>query len=78
MRHQVREVLTEPAGEEAQREEDRGDDGQLLHHHVEAVGHRREMGVHDAAQEVAVAVHQIADPDQVVVDVPHVAETVRR
>ena len=59
-------------------QEHRGDDGQLLHDHVEPVGHRGQMGVHDPAQQVAVLVHRVTDVDQVVIDVPHVAEPVLR
>src|SRR5579862_3970077 len=33
--HQEAEVLAEEPGEEAEGEEHRGDDGQLLHHHVQ-------------------------------------------
>ena len=69
---QIAEVLPEEPGEEAQRQEDRGDDGQLLHHHIEAVRHRGEVRVHHAGQEVTVAVDQIGQPDQVVVEVAEV------
>ena len=57
--HQVAEVLPEEAGEEAQRQEDGGDDGQLLHHHVQAVRHRRQVRVHDAGEQVPVVVDHV-------------------
>ena len=71
--HQVAEVLAEEAGEEAQRQEDGGDDGQLLHHHVEAVGHRGEVRVHHAREQVPVVVDLVRHADQVVVEVAEVA-----
>ena len=70
---QVAEVLPEEPGEEAQRQEDGGDDGQLLHHDVEAVRHRRQVRVHDAAEQVPVVVDQVGHADQVVVEVAEVA-----
>src|SRR5215831_17826398 len=67
------EVLPEEAGEEGQRQEDRGDEGELLHDHVEPVRHGGQVGVHRAGQQVAIAVDEVADPDQVVVQIPVVA-----
>jgi hypothetical protein len=52
-------------GQERQRQEHGGDDGQLLHHVVEPVGHHRHVRVERAGQQVAVAVDHVADPDQV-------------
>ena len=67
------EVLAEEAGQEGQRHEHRRDDRELLHHAVEPVRDGREVDVHRAGEQVAVGVDQIADPDQVVVDVAEVA-----
>src|SRR5215471_6664596 len=67
------EVLAEEPGEEGQRQEDGGDEGELLHDHVELVRHGGQVGVHRAGQQIAVAVHEVADPDQVVVQIPEVA-----
>ena len=67
------EVLPEEAGQERQRHEHRRDDRELLHDAVEPVRDRREVDVHRAGEQVAVGVDHVADPDQVVVDVPEVA-----
>ena len=48
-------------------------DRELLHHGVEAVGDGGEVDVHRAREQVAVGVDQVADSDQVVVDVAEVA-----
>ena len=70
--YEEREVLPEESGQVAQRQEDGGDDRQLLHHHVEPVGHGRDVGVHHAGEQVAVAVDDVGDPDEVVVEVAEV------
>ena len=44
---------------------------------VQPVGDGREVDVHRAREQVAVAVDQVADPDQVVVDVAEVALVLR-
>src|SRR4030081_940910 len=44
-RHKPREVHAEEAGDEGQRQEDRADDRELLHHFVLAVADRREVEV---------------------------------
>jgi hypothetical protein len=54
-----------------ERQEDGGDHRQLLHDAVEAVRDRGEVDVHRSSEQVAVAIDQVADPDQVVV---HIAE----
>ena len=46
---------------------------QLLHDAVQPVRDRREVDVHRPGEQIAVAVDQIADPDQMVVDVAEVA-----
>src|SRR3954447_3107740 len=56
------EVLAEEPCQPAEREEDRGDDRQLLDDVVEPVRGRREVDVHRARQQVAVGVDQVADP----------------
>src|SRR5919201_64608 len=70
---QVTEVLAEEPRQPGQRQEDRRDNRQLLHHRVEPIRDGREVDVHRARQQVAVAVDQVADPDQVVVDVAEIA-----
>ena len=60
-------------GDERQRQEDRRDQRQLLHHRVEPVRDRRQVDVHRAREQIAVAVDQLVEPDQVVVDVAEVA-----
>src|SRR4051794_717334 len=65
-------VLSEEAGHKGQRQEDRGDDGELLHHVVDAVGDAREVDVHGAGEDVAVGVDLLGDPRQVVPDVAEV------
>ena len=72
----IAEVLAEEAGDEGQRQEDRGDHRELLHHVVLAVADRREVEVGGAGEQVAVGVDQVADPDQVVVDVAEVVALV--
>ena len=72
------EVLAEEAGEEAQGQEDGGDDGQLLHDLVEPVGDGGQVGVHGPGQQIAVAVDQVAQADEVVVEVAEVALGVGR
>src|SRR6202034_932720 len=66
------EVLPEKPGQEAQREEHGGDDGELLNDHVQTVGHHRQVRVHGAADQVAVPVYQVTDADEVVVEVTEV------
>ena len=68
----VGEVLPEEPREEAEWQEDRGDDRQLLHDDVEAVRHCREVRVHDAREQVPVAVDQVRQADHVVVEVSEV------
>jgi hypothetical protein len=70
--HLEAEVLAEEAGQPAQRQEDGGDDRQLLQDDVEPVRDGGQVDVHRAREQVAVRVDQIADPDQVVVDVAEV------
>ena len=52
------------------------DHGELLHHVVLAVADRREVEIGRAGEQVAVGVDQVADPDQVVVDVAEVVALV--
>ena len=78
MVEQPGEVLAEEAGQEGEGKEQRGDDGQLLHHHVQAIGHRRDVGVHGAGQQVTVGVDQVADADEMVVEITKVAFVLRR
>src|SRR5438105_3066154 len=70
--HEPAEVHPEEPRDEREREEDRAHDGQLLHHLVLAVADGRQVEVRGAAEEVAVRVDQVRDPDQVVVDVAEV------
>src|SRR5581483_4367226 len=63
------EILAEKAGQPTERQEDRGDDRQLLHDRIQSVGDRRQVDVHRTGEEVAVAIDQVADPDQMVVDI---------
>src|SRR5712691_8196055 len=67
------EVLPEEARQPAERKEDRGDYCQLLHHYVQPVRDRREVDVQGSGQKVSVRVDEIADPDQVIVDIAKVA-----
>ena len=68
----VREVLSKEPGDEREWQEDSGDHGELLHHVVLAVADGGEVEVGRAGEEVAVGVDQVADADEVVVDVAEV------
>src|SRR5215208_2751118 len=72
---QPSEVLSEEPGDEGQRQEDGGDDRQLLHDRVEAVGDAREVDVHRAGEHVPVGVDLLRNAGEVV---PDVAEVVAR
>src|SRR5438128_70337 len=74
--HEPAEVHPEEPGDERERQEDRADDGELLHHLVLAVADGGEVEVGCAAQEVAVRVDQVGDPDRVGVDVADVVTLV--
>src|SRR4051794_10252429 len=70
--HEPAEVLAEEARDEGQRQEDRGEDRQLLHDGVHAVGHRRHVQVGDRGHPVALAVELVGDAQEVVVEVAEV------
>ena len=72
------EVHAEEPDDPGERHEDRRHDREPLHDLVEPVGDRREVDVHRPGQQVAVAVDEVADADQVVVDVAEVPLRVRR
>ena len=74
---QEAEVLAEEAGDECQREEDRRDDRELLHDLVLAVADGRQVEVGGSGEQIAVGVDQVADPDQMVVDVAEVVALVK-
>ena len=59
-----------------QRQKERGEHRQPRDPQVQPVRHGREVDVHRPGEEVAVAIDQIADPDQVVVDVAEVVALV--
>ena len=64
------EVLPEKPGDEREGQEDGGDDRQLSRHLAQPVGHRGQVHVECAAQEVAIAVEEIREPDELVVGDP--------
>src|SRR5437588_4195133 len=74
--YQPTEVHPEETRDERERQEDRSNDGELLHHLVLAVADGGQVEIGRAAQQVAVGVDQVRDPDQVVVDVAEVVALV--
>ena len=72
MAGQPDEVLAEEPGKKTQRQEERRHDGQLLHDHVEPVGHHGQVSVHRPADQVPVGVHHVGDADGVLVDAAEV------
>ena len=66
------EVHAEEAGQERHRQEHDGDERQRLHDVVGAVGDRRQVRVEGAGDQVAEALRDIVDADEVVVDVAEV------
>ena len=64
-----RDVHAPHAGQHRQRHEDRGDDGQDLHHAVQLVRHVRKVRVEQAGDAVLEEHRLVGEPDQVIVDV---------
>ncbi len=68
VKRRIRMLKVHPvdARDHGQRGADRGDDGQNLHHLVQAVADHRQVDLPGAGDEVPVRIDQVGDPQQVV------------
>ncbi len=70
-----REVHPENPGDEGNRQEDRSDDRQPLHHSIHLVGNLREMSVQHVPHQVAVTIQRFVDAEEVVRDISKVRQS---
>jgi hypothetical protein len=68
------EVHAKHTGDEGNRNKDRSDNCQPLHHAIDLVGDLREIGIEHVRHQIAVAIQRFVDTEQVIGDVSEVRQ----